>query len=338
MKAAGTCPAANCFGSTRLFVDELQVHRLRPAAATVVFRLERKLGALRKLLQAGALDRRDMHEDVLAAALWRDEAKAAIVVKEFQGAVLAWTALAWLSVPLKAATPATAAAASEATAAASTATAITTATTAFAIAATTVSTAAATAAAVIAATATAAAITAAATSAATITTATAVTIATATIAAATAPIAIAAASARRCTMATPGRVAAEISLSAKFALPAASGHPVAVPLLATITKLVLVAAVLTHTSKSSAKSRNSLSRPQTKEKALVRVGARFSKRCAVLGEESFSNGREIKSCGPIQPHQLPQIEAVARPVMHQPAPSGKRESRRSRGGPEVEVG
>src|SRR3712207_7541559 len=47
-----------------------------------------KLGALCELLQPGALDRRDVDEHILAAAIRCDEAEAAVVVEEFQGAVL----------------------------------------------------------------------------------------------------------------------------------------------------------------------------------------------------------------------------------------------------------
>ena len=141
-----------------LLFDELQVHRLRPAAAAIVLGLEGELGAFGKLLQAGALDRRDVDEHVLAAALRRDEAEAAIVVEELERAVLARPALARLGVALEA--TAAAAAAAEAAAATAAATITATAATAVTVAAAAIATAtaaaiAATATAIAAATATA---------------------------------------------------------------------------------------------------------------------------------------------------------------------------------------
>ena len=62
------------------------------------------------------------------------------------------------------------------------------------------------------------------------------------------------------------------------------------------------------TSKSSAKSRNSRSRPQTKGKALARASARSSNKRAVLGEESFIRPGNSNPAGPIQPHRLPQTK------------------------------
>ena len=125
MKAAG--PARRETSNRRpddllgyLFFDDLQVHGLWTAPAAIVLGLEGKLGSLGELLKAGALDRRDVDEDVLAARFRRDEAEAAIVVEEFERAVLARPAFARLAVSLVAAATTTAAAAESATAAAAT--------------------------------------------------------------------------------------------------------------------------------------------------------------------------------------------------------------------------
>jgi hypothetical protein len=79
-------------------------------------------------------------------------------------------------------------------------------------------------------------------------------------------------------------VTAEIPVTAEFALPTASRPPVAVPLLATIPKLVVVAAVLAHTPKSSAKSWNSLSLTSNQRNS-AGAGRRavFKKRCGSRG-------------------------------------------------------
>jgi hypothetical protein len=206
----------------------LQVNRLRSAAAPIVLRLEGDLRAFRELLKARPFDCRYMDEDVLAAALRRDEAETAVVVEELQGAVLARPALTWLVALEAAATAAAAEAAIAAATATAVATTATLAITAVTAAATAAAIAAATTATAIATTATAAASTIAATAAF------AVTRKTATVA-----------------KAATGRIAtrllsAEIPLSAEFTLPAAPGCFIAAPILATTFEVVVVPAVLAH--------------------------------------------------------------------------------------------
>jgi hypothetical protein len=197
-----------------------------------------------------------MDEDVLPAAFRCDEPETTIVVEKLQRAVLARSALARLTAAASTATAAvliaaaTAAAATAATAAITTATAtVAIATAAITAAGTAAPISATTAAAATAvATTTAAAAIAAAGAAAAIATATAAAFAItpAAIATATTAIAVAATADRR-------RIAAEITLAPEFPLPTPTRAPITVTILPTIAKLVVVAAVLAHHSKSSRK-------------------------------------------------------------------------------------
>jgi len=184
-----------------------------------------------------------MDENVLAAALRRDEAEAAIAFEEFQRSVLARTALTRLAVALKTTT----ATAAEASAAAAAATAIPATAAAFAIAAATIA-AATTTATVAAATA---AVSIAAATAAPVAAASAFTIAAEPAAGTTAAISAATISAATISVATATaaagwRLGTKFSISTELSLTAAPRPPIAVTLLATITKLVVVAAVLAH--------------------------------------------------------------------------------------------
>src|SRR5690606_11794156 len=84
-KKGGTSPAL--FQCCRSFVsDEAQVRRAF-AAVTAGFDVEGDLRAILERAQTRALDRRDVDEHVLAAALGLDEAETLRCVEPFHGAI-----------------------------------------------------------------------------------------------------------------------------------------------------------------------------------------------------------------------------------------------------------
>src|SRR6185503_12623347 len=70
----------------RAALDRLQVH-CRHLAATVFLEVEADALVLAKRAHSRALDRADVDEGVIAAAVRRDEAVAFVFVEEFNGAV-----------------------------------------------------------------------------------------------------------------------------------------------------------------------------------------------------------------------------------------------------------
>src|SRR5690349_5054324 len=69
--------------------DELQFDGLRPAPALVGLHLVGQLHALGKVRQSGALHGSDVHENVLAAALRRNESVALGLIEELDSTSLA---------------------------------------------------------------------------------------------------------------------------------------------------------------------------------------------------------------------------------------------------------
>src|SRR5262249_31199963 len=69
--------------------DELQIDGLRPAAVPVGLDRIGQLHALAEIRQTGALDGGDVHENVLAATLRRDETIALRLIEELDGTFLA---------------------------------------------------------------------------------------------------------------------------------------------------------------------------------------------------------------------------------------------------------
>src|SRR5262245_7057143 len=69
--------------------DELQIDGLRPAAVPVRLDCIGQLHALAEIRQAGALDGGDVHENILAATLRRDETIALRLIEELDSTSLA---------------------------------------------------------------------------------------------------------------------------------------------------------------------------------------------------------------------------------------------------------
>ena len=87
-KGAATAPrpSGNSYGTGRS--GRAQIDCLRALAHAVGLDVERDLLAIEQALHAGALQRRDMDEDVLRAAIRRDEAKTLGGVEELDGTSL----------------------------------------------------------------------------------------------------------------------------------------------------------------------------------------------------------------------------------------------------------
>jgi hypothetical protein len=67
----------------------LQIDRLRSLAALVGLGLERDAHAFVEIADAGPLDRRHVHEDVLAAIVGLDETESLLGIVKLHGAALA---------------------------------------------------------------------------------------------------------------------------------------------------------------------------------------------------------------------------------------------------------